>query len=321
MSHLRQLGFELPPDAASRYGLGAAVGNIEVSLLELVRAFSAFPRGGTLPELVFLEDGGAGAAGRGAGSLAVQKRSGARVYDPGTAWLVVSMLSDPSARSTGFGTRTYFRTSFPAMFKSGTSSEFTNLWCLGATPAYTVGVWAGNFDGRAVINKTGSIVPAQIVVDTLKRLSAAPGDFTRPAGVVAARICALTGRGATDRCPSARTEYFRTPQDVPPPCTYHTSGAGREELLPESILAEGPRPVILHPLEGQLFFFDETLQGAVQRIPVLIGVPRGERISVSLDGGPETEASGRFTIPARRGRHSILVRCPGGRSSVSFEVR
>ena len=77
--------------------------------------------------------------------------------------MICNILSDPSARVTGFGTRTFFRTEFPAMFKSGTSSEFTNLWCLGATPRFTVGVWAGNFDGRAVINKTGSIVPTQIL--------------------------------------------------------------------------------------------------------------------------------------------------------------
>ena len=69
------------------------------------------------------------------------------------------------------------------MFKSGTSSEFTNLWCVGATPRFTVGAWAGNFDGRTVINKTGSIVPTQLVVDVLERLqSGAPAEFPRPAG-------------------------------------------------------------------------------------------------------------------------------------------
>ncbi len=159
---LRDLGFSLPSDAAARYGLGTAIGNAEVSLLDLVHAFSVFPRGGTLADLSLVEHGPR--------DPVAEVR---RIFDPFAAWIVCSILSDPSARATGFGIRTYFRTSVPSMFKSGTSSEFTNLWCVGATPRYTVGVWAGNFDGRAVINKTGSIVPTQVASDILEKLSEA----------------------------------------------------------------------------------------------------------------------------------------------------
>src|SRR5208283_3377603 len=149
------------------------------------------------------------------------------VFDPFSAWMICSILSDPSARATGFGTRTYFRTTVPAMFKSGTSSEFTNLWCIGATPRFTVGAWAGNFDGRAVINKTGSIVPTQIVSDILNRLSEeyplspSARDFTPPAGVVSARIDTVNGMSATPFSDSTRTEYFRDTADVPPPGNSH----------------------------------------------------------------------------------------------------
>ena len=52
---LRSLGFSLPSDAAARYGLGTAIGNAEVSLVDLVHAFSVFPRGGTLSDLVLAE--------------------------------------------------------------------------------------------------------------------------------------------------------------------------------------------------------------------------------------------------------------------------
>ena len=134
LATLNELGFALPRDAAARYGLGTAIGNAEVSLVELVHAFSVFPRGGTLADLVLAEGTAPGDR---------------RVFDPFSAWMICSILSDPSARVTGFGTRTYFRTIVPAMFKSGTSSEFTNLWCIGATPRYTVGAWAGtSTEGR-----------------------------------------------------------------------------------------------------------------------------------------------------------------------------
>jgi penicillin-binding protein 1C len=309
VSHLRKLGFGLPVDAAARYGLGAAVGNAEVSLLELTRAFAVFPRGGTLPSLSYVE-------GDGPGSPEEE-----RVYDPQTAWLVADILSDPAARATGFGTRTYFRMPFPAMFKSGTSSEFTNLWCLAATPQYTVGVWAGNFDGRAVINKTGSIVPAQIAADALKHLTLGGSGFKRPPGILARRICSLTGAIAAGRCPSTREEYFRGPAEVPPPCSYHTAGGGREDLLAASLVSPGPAPVILHPVREQLFYVDPSQPEETQRIPVLIAAPAGDRLRVSLDGEPALYSRGRLFVPARRGRHVLDVRTPGGEASVTFTVR
>ena len=203
--------------------------------MELVHAFSVFPRGGTLPSLVVAEG---------------TEPEVRRVYDPFSAWMICSILSDPSARATGFGTSTYFRTTVPSMFKSGTSSEFTNLWCVGATPRFTVGAWAGNFDGRAVINKTGSIVPTQIVSDILNRLSedhplppSARG-FTAPAGVVDARVCTETGLSATAACGSTRTEYFRNAAEVPPPDSGAKTG---EDPLLESLLAKNESVRIVFP--------------------------------------------------------------------------
>ncbi|HET6450998.1 MAG TPA: transglycosylase domain-containing protein, partial [Spirochaetia bacterium] len=98
LSTLRALGFSLPPDAAARYGLGTAIGNAEVSLEDLVHAFTVFPRGGTLEDLAFTER-----------PVSRPPGSAPRVFDPFSAWIISSILSDPSARVTGFGTSTYFR--------------------------------------------------------------------------------------------------------------------------------------------------------------------------------------------------------------------
>ena len=283
---LRSLGFALPPDAQSRYGLGMAIGNAEVSLLELTRAFSVFPRGGTLDGLEITASG---------------PHAASRIFDPSTAWLICSILSDPSARATGFGTSTYFRTPFPAMFKSGTSSEFTNLWCLGATPRYTVGAWAGNFDGRAVVNKTGSIVPTQLVVDVLTRLTTGSEGFRMPAGIVAAKIDTLTGQGATPSCPSVRTEYFRSRAEVPGPCTYHSSSSSRETLLLESLLGKDDLLRILFPVDGQVFYLDPTLGAAHQSIPLVIAARGGRSMSITVDG---VKVAGESPDPR--------VRLPGG---------
>jgi penicillin-binding protein 1C len=312
---LNELGFTLPRDAAVRYGLGMAIGNAEVSLLELVHAFSVFPRGGTLGDLVVVQ-----------GSHSTVRR----VFDPFSAWMICNILSDPSARATGFGTRTYFRASVPAMFKSGTSSEFTNLWCVGATPRFTVGAWAGNFDGRAVINKTGSIVPTQIVCEVLNHLCEehplplAARDFIPTAGMISARICTVSGLSATPLCDSTRAEYFRSPAEVPPACDFHASPFSREGLLIDSLLTGGERVRIVFPVNGQVFYLDETLRAGTQAIPVSIAARHQGNVTVSVDGSRAVPAADSFgvQVPLTRGFHVVIAQeGEGGSDRVRFEIR
>jgi penicillin-binding protein 1C len=308
MSTLRRAGFALPADAEERDGLGAAVGNVEVSLLELTRAFAAFPRGGTLPLLRVVKGGG--------------DAEGGRVFSPETAWTICSILSDPSARASGFGTRTYFRTAFPSMFKSGTSSEFTNLWCVGATPRYTVGAWAGNFDGRAVINTTGSVVPARIVAEILECITSGSESFAMPAGMAAARVCSLTGARATPLCPAVRTEHFSGISRLPAPCAYHSEGGRREELLEESFLRPGEKVRILFPVDGEVFYRDETAGAGVERIPILVASRQGTRRAVSCDGRELVAApDGSFAVAVQSGLHVIIVKGDGAEERVSFSLR
>jgi penicillin-binding protein 1C len=308
METLCRAGFAVPPGAEGRDGLGAAVGNVEVSLLELTRAFSLFPRGGTLPGLR-VQPG-------------PEKEQGTRVFSPESAWTICSILSDPAARASGFGTRTYFRTPFPAIFKSGTSSEFTNLWCVGATPRYTVGAWAGNFDGRAVINKTGSAVPARIVAETLERLTDKPEDFRMPSGMEAGRICSLSGARATRLCPSARTEYFSSPSRLPAPCAYHAGGASAGGLLQESLLAPGETVRVLFPVDGQVFYIDRTAGGREPRVPILVASRGGTRCDVTLDGREiEPDPDGSLAVAGSVGSHQITARAEGTEHRTSFSIR
>ena len=129
------------PDAD--YDWGLAIGHAETRLLDLAAAFSTFGRGGRpiVPRAVEL-----------AGSVTGQTWTEPttvrdRVYSEEVSYLIFDMLRDPDARKPMFGDRVPMNLPFPVALKTGTTKAYTDLWAIGTTREYTVGVWAGNFDG------------------------------------------------------------------------------------------------------------------------------------------------------------------------------
>jgi penicillin-binding protein 1C len=370
-----RLGFDLPADASGRYGLGSAVGNLEVSLAGLVRAFSVFPRGGLLPplrpvrEVVTLDGRRLSIPGRGGTSDFVSSgrrlyispggdlrparaytqaqppagmqtpssrtstsmsppapESGRRIFRAETAWLIRDILSDAAARSSGFGVTSRFNTSFPAMFKSGTASEYTSLWCLGASDDVTIGVWAGNFDGRSAFGATGSSIPARIVVAALEELPRRPGGDrpagAPPAGLTAVRVCSLTGFLAAPSCPATRLEYFLQERAPRTACPVHDGGMTMEELASRVLLEGDDAPRILFPLDKLVFYRDGRAPEAAQRIRAWIVAPPEERLVARLNGQPvDLAAPFELQLPVRPGRYRLEVSGGTGRDAVSYTVR
>jgi penicillin-binding protein 1C len=146
------------------------------------------------------------------------------------AWLIADMLSDNSARSTAFGFYSALRFGFRVACKTGTSTSFRDNWCFAYTPEFTVGVWAGNFDGqpmREVSGVTGAAPVAHEVMEYLHKFYGTSWYEPAP-GLARFKIDPVLGR-ATDQGESL-WEWF--PAHSPPE-------AGR----PEDVDAQG-RPVL-----------------------------------------------------------------------------
>jgi penicillin-binding protein 1C len=320
---LSRLGLDPGPTAS--LGLGAAIGNAPVSLLELTRAFSVFPRGGLLPPLSAVRSL-VTAEGL---SLSAAPPAGPRVFSRESSWLIGSVLSDPSARATGFGTRSRLNAAFPAMFKSGTASGYFSLWCLGATPALTVGVWAGSLDRRQAPGATGSSVPAAVARALLEGLQERSGQpaFSAggvepdpPPGLEAARICTLTGYLALPACPAAREEFFRQGTLPQRPCPVHGAGQGLESLALELFLEGGDGPRLLYPRDEAIFYRDGL--EAPQGIPAWIAARRRETLEVRLNGESRAlEYPFRLELPVRPGDYLLEVIGEAGRDAVRYQVR
>ncbi len=368
VAKLAELGFVSLRGQQQTVGSGLALGNAEVTLYELVRAFSVFPRDGktlgyrwstegTTPDILESESGGDPASARDskAEKVAAARRDSAKgapapsggrqVFSPTSAGLIRDILSDRVGRVTGFGTRSVLNTPFQAMFKTGTSNQFNNIWAVGATGRYTVGVWMGNFSGSTIIGKPGSSLPAAVVVEMLSLLSRPHEEFPPIVGVHQVEICALSGEKATANCTATVPEYFADGVD-PPPCDWHRGpglpvwypplyqrwASRRDYNFVTTALNVRPRGSavkaeagmsIVHPPDGSVFYFDPTQRSEDQALRVEVISDSDEPISVSVNGafmkeGPSPLA---VMVPLRRGSFRISGEQGDNRASVSYTVR
>lgn len=82
--------------------------------------------------------------------------------DPGAAFIIGDILSDPLARARTFGTDSVLATRFWTAVKTGTSKDMRDNWALGFSQTYTVGVWVGNASGAAMWDVSGTTGAAPI---------------------------------------------------------------------------------------------------------------------------------------------------------------
>jgi membrane carboxypeptidase/penicillin-binding protein PbpC len=94
---------------------------------------------------------------------------------------------------------------------------------VGYTPEYTIGVWAGNFDGRATYQLSGSEGAGKVFGDVVRGLygKSNPGLHLPPEGVVQAEVCSHSGLKPTPQCRSRVLEWFKKGTEPIRPCTFH----------------------------------------------------------------------------------------------------
>jgi penicillin-binding protein 1C len=202
---LKAVGFDSLDQGPAHYGLGLALGNGEVRLLELTNAYRVLANGGVASPVRWQRD--------------ETPVSGERVLPKAVAQLLVDMLSDPNARAPAFGRPNALELPFDAFAKTGTSADFTDNWTVGASTAVTVGVWVGNFDGRPMEGVSGITGAGRLWHRVMRDLHPGPepAQFARDA-LAEREVCAETEPGDT-RCTHRWVERFvpgTGPQPAPP---------------------------------------------------------------------------------------------------------
>jgi penicillin-binding protein 1C len=219
VERLRALGFVSLSEDAEHYGPGIALGDGEVTLLELANAYATLARGGVWKPLRFVAASPANAA------AADEAR---RVMPEPVARVITDILRDPSARVGAFGDRSALDLPFDVAAKTGTSKGFRDNWTIGYTREVTVAVWAGNFDGspmEGVSGITGAAPIFRAVMEAAARYAPPSGSLRLDAdadGLAPVAVCALSGGAPTHACHGhVVTEWLPKGAPERASCTLH----------------------------------------------------------------------------------------------------
>jgi penicillin-binding protein 1C len=170
------------PKAESFYGLALPLGGAEVSLQDLVRLYAALANNGELRPLRFTTRDG----------TAKPKR----ILSPEAAFLTLEMLGNVPRPEMNCADGNH---SARVYWKTGTSHGFRDAWSIAVFDHYVLGVWVGNFDGRANPAFIGRTAAAPLLFQIIDSLRAAWPEPTVPhqpppgANLKRVEFCALSG--------------------------------------------------------------------------------------------------------------------------------
>jgi len=300
---LRNSGFKGLDRTAEYYGLGLTLGDAEVTLEQLVRAYSRFSRGGQFSEK--------------------------------TRFWITDILSDPDAREYAFGSGGSLDFPFPVAVKTGTSQAYRDNWTIGYTRDVTVGVWVGNFDreplrGSSGVTGAAPIFNAVMLAAVKRARGALPiGDTTPivapPPALAEMDICALSGARPSTYCPSVQKEWL--PVAAPAKfCSWHHDGAidwpveyrawaRQSEQRTQPVTKHASAFRIANPPDGATYLIDPTLRTEFQILRLRADSPSRVTWRVNDRVVPNE-------WPLRPGRHTITaVDARGNQDSVRITVK
>jgi penicillin-binding protein 1A len=221
--------FEIERELPSVVSLPLGAG--EVTLLDMVRAYSGFANAGKVAQVrvILRVEAGDGTV------LYSSKPAHHTAMDERTAFLMNSMLTDVVDRGTGYGVRTAGYRG-PVGGKTGTTDAYRDAWFIGFTPRVVTGVWLG-FDAPREIVREGYAATLAVPVWTQFMKRCVPNSsatFPVPGGITRAEVCVESGQLATPACRHYGSDLFSEPQvqtymeyfnseNVPPSCQTHTN--------------------------------------------------------------------------------------------------
>ena len=198
-----------------------ALGAIEVTPIELVRAYAPFANGGyrvkpRLVKRIETRDGDA--------LWSSEIEAPVPVMDPRDAYQLTSMLRAVVDYGTGRPIRDYGAKGIIAG-KTGTTNNGTDVWFLGYTPNLVAAFWFGYDDPHSISSDaSGGRLASPAWAEFYNQGWTEPvpeNSWQPPAGLVPVTIDPTTGWLANEWCPARKVEYFKPGTEPHTECIEH----------------------------------------------------------------------------------------------------
>jgi penicillin-binding protein 1C len=318
VAQARRMGVASFDADEERFGKALTLGGGEVTMLELVTAYSALANGGDRVNPIAADrvvDAG--------GGIVYQPPADRRqaALDPRVAYLITDILSDEWARLPSFGERSALYIGRPAAAKTGTTTDWRDNWTVGYTPDLLVGVWVGNADNAPMYHVSGITGAGPIWHDvmTWALKDRPPRTFAQPEGLVQVEVCALSGLRPNPYCTHRRSELFIAGTEPLDTCELHqlipidvTTGARATASTPPERIHE--RVYAVYPPEAESWAIGQ-------------GLPRPPRAEASMPASrTERKADGPFrpieiVSPFQMDRYRLSRTVPPEDQRIMIEAR
>ncbi len=216
----RKQGITSPIDPQPAIVLGA----VDVTPMEMVRAYAPFANGGfkVSPRLLRRIEASDGSVMWSSETTPLE-----RVMDARDSYQMTSMLRSVVDYGTGRVIREY-GVKGPVAGKTGTTNNGADVWFMGYTPTVVAGFWFGydnprSIGGDASGGRLAAPAWAEWYVSGWKEATPA-GSWGAPEGMSPRTIDAQTGYLATEWCPVRQVEYFKPGTEPSMPCPNHGPG-------------------------------------------------------------------------------------------------
>lgn len=212
ISFLEKMKFSklIPSDGEN---LSTAIGALTygTTVEENTNAFATFANGGKFIDSYMIEkiedaDGNL---------IYKHKVEPVQVFSPETSYIITDMLRDVLKYGTGTKARNNLKFSSDFAAKTGTSQQFKDVWLVGYNPNISLGVWLGYDSPRSLKQYTGTYDQPSVRVNLLwAKIANATYDvkpdlvgtkktFSRPANVIYASFCGISGNAPSKACANA----------------------------------------------------------------------------------------------------------------------
>ena len=190
------------------YGLPLVLGSCEVTLLELSNSYATLGRGGIYKPVRQL--------------MTADSTQGRRILSEEASYIISDILSNlrrPELTTSWMDTKNHA----VIAWKTGTSYGRKDAWAIGYNPQFTVGVWAGNFNGEGSPYLVGVEAAAPLMLNIFNEITKGKELtwFEKPDRVEWREVCTVSGMPPDEHCGGTVKDLYIRGVSPIEPCNVH----------------------------------------------------------------------------------------------------